>query len=49
MANGSLLEGVQASSRLMSFRSANALLCIPQGTGNLEEGTLVDAYVIGHL
>lgn len=41
--------GVQASSRLLSFRSANALLVIPQGEGRLEEGATVDAYVIGDL
>jgi len=39
--------GIQVSSRLLSFRSANTLLILPQGEGSLEAGTIVDAYLIG--
>lgn len=39
--------GSQASSRLLSMRSANALLELPQGEGILEAGTTVSALLIG--
>ena len=39
--------GSQASSRLLSMRSANALLELPQAEGMLAAGTLVTALVIG--
>ncbi|MCB9137370.1 MAG: molybdopterin molybdenumtransferase MoeA [Caldilineaceae bacterium] len=39
--------GSQASSRLLSMRSANALLELPQGQGELASGAVVDAFVIG--
>jgi gephyrin len=39
--------GNQASSRLLSMRSANALLELPQGEGVLETGTSVSALLIG--
>ncbi len=38
--------GSQLSSRLMSLVGANALLCIPQGVGNLPEGVQVRAILI---
>jgi gephyrin len=41
--------GNQASSRLMSMRSANALLELPAGSGVLPPGTSVDALLIGDL
>eukprot|EP00638_Chattonella_subsalsa_P007564 CAMPEP_0117748530 /NCGR_PEP_ID=MMETSP0947-20121206/9190_1 /TAXON_ID=44440 /ORGANISM="Chattonella subsalsa, Strain CCMP2191" /LENGTH=667 /DNA_ID=CAMNT_0005566249 /DNA_START=111 /DNA_END=2114 /DNA_ORIENTATION=+ len=41
--------GSQLSSRLLSMKSANALLCIPQGTGILGPGTHVAALMIGDL
>jgi len=41
--------GGQQSSRLLSFRSANALLLIPQKDGFLEPRAILDAYVIGAL
>jgi gephyrin len=39
--------GNQASSRLLSMRSANALLELPQGEGVLEAGATVTALLIG--
>ena len=39
--------GNQASSRLLSMRSANALLELPQGEGMLEAGATVTALLIG--
>ena len=41
--------GNQASSRLLSMRSANVLLELPQGQGVLPAGALVDALLIGEL
>jgi len=41
--------GIQASSRLLSMKSANTLLLLPQQNGSLPVGTLVVAYVIGPL
>ncbi len=38
--------GPQLSSRLMSLVGANALLCIPQGVGNLPEGARVRAIML---
>ena len=41
--------GGQISSRLLSLRSANLLLEIPQAEGVLPAGTLVSALVLGDL
>jgi gephyrin len=41
--------GSQASSRLLSMRTANVLLALPQGEGTLARGAKVDALVIGEL
>ena len=41
--------GIQASSRLLSMRSANVLLELPQAEGTLPEGAVVPALVIGDL
>jgi gephyrin len=41
--------GSQASSRLLSMRSANALLELPQAAGRLEAGAIVTALLIGSL
>lgn len=41
--------GNQASSRLLSLRSANALLELPAGDGVLAQGSPVDALLIGDL
>lgn len=41
--------GSQASSRLLSMRSANALLELPAGAGVVEAGVVVTALVIGDL
>ena len=41
--------GNQASSRLLSMRSANALLELPAGSGVLPQGAPVDALLIGDL
>ncbi len=41
--------GSQASSRLLSMRTANALLALPQREGTLAAGELVDALLIGEL
>ena len=38
--------GNQASSRLLSMRSANALLELPQGEGSLPAGAVVSALLI---
>lgn len=40
---------MQGSSRLLSMRSANALLELPQGNGVLPAGTLVSSLIIGDL
>lgn len=39
--------GGQRSSRVGSLRAANALLCLPSGTGNLDRGGKVDALLMG--
>jgi gephyrin len=39
--------GGQRSSRIGSFKGANALLCMPQGEGNLKKGAKVDALLMG--
>lgn len=44
-----LSTGHQASSRLLSMRSANALLELPQAEGKLEAGSVVSALIIGEL
>ena len=41
--------GSQASSRLLSMTSANALLALPQRAGELAAGDIVDALLIGDL
>lgn len=41
--------GSQASSRLLSMRTANALLELPQREGELPEGSTVDALLIGEV
>jgi gephyrin len=41
--------GSQASSRLLSMRTANALLELPAGDGGLPRGAVVDALLIGDL
>jgi gephyrin len=41
--------GNQASSRLLSLRSANALLELPRGEGLLAAGSSVSALLIGDL
>lgn len=41
--------GMQASSRLLSMRSANALLELPQGDGTLETGATVTALLIDEI
>ena len=41
--------GIQASSRLLSMRTANALLALPQREGTMAAGELVDALLIGEL
>ncbi|HHY54236.1 MAG TPA: molybdopterin molybdenumtransferase MoeA [Chloroflexi bacterium] len=41
--------GNQASSRLLSMRSANALLELPQGEGILAAGSMVTALLIGEI
>ena len=40
--------GGQRSSRLLSMRSANALLLLPQGSGVVPAGSLCTALLIGH-
>jgi gephyrin len=41
--------GGQRSSRIGSFKGANALLCMPQGEGILKKGAKVDALLMGQL
>ncbi len=41
--------GGQRSSRIGSFRGANALLCMPKGQGSLKKGEKVDALLMGKL
>ena len=41
------VTGGQRSSRVGSFRSANALLVLPAGGGTLEKGTVVEALIMG--
>jgi len=41
--------GGQRSSRIGSFKGANALLCMPQGDGSLKKGSKVDALLMGNL
>ncbi|MCB9149102.1 MAG: molybdopterin molybdenumtransferase MoeA [Caldilineaceae bacterium] len=41
--------GSQSSSRLLSMRSANALLELPQRAGVLEQGSMVTALIIGDM
>jgi gephyrin len=41
--------GSQASSRLLSMRTANVLLELPQAEGTLPAGSVVSALVIGDL
>lgn len=41
--------GGQRSSRIGSFKGANALLCMPAGTGSMKKGEKVDALLMGKL
>jgi gephyrin len=41
--------GGQRSSRIGSFKGANALLCMPAGEGSVKKGYTVDALLIGKL
>ena len=41
--------GAQASHRLLSMRSANALLLVPQGEGTLPVGSVLPALLINKL
>ncbi|KAH7088911.1 gephyrin [Paraphoma chrysanthemicola] len=41
--------GGQRSSRIGSFKGANALLCMPQGEGSMKKGQKVDALLMGKL
>ncbi|KAH7395162.1 gephyrin [Phaeosphaeria sp. MPI-PUGE-AT-0046c] len=41
--------GGQRSSRIGSFKGANALLCMPQGEGNMKRGEKVEALLMGKL
>lgn len=41
--------GGQRSSRIGSFKGANALLCMPQGEGSKKKGERVDALLMGKL
>jgi gephyrin len=41
--------GNQRSSRLLSMRSANGLLFLPQGPGTVEPGTILTALLVGPL
>jgi gephyrin len=41
--------GGQRSSRIGSFKGANALLCLPAGEGVVKKGEMVDALLMGKL
>ncbi|KAK6000914.1 hypothetical protein QM012_002997 [Aureobasidium pullulans] len=41
--------GGQRSSRIGSFKGANALLCLPAGEGSIEKGEMVEALLMGKL
>jgi gephyrin len=41
--------GGQRSSRIGSFKGANALLCMPAGKGSMKKGEKVDALLMGKL
>lgn len=41
--------GMQRSSRIGSFKAANALLCLPPGKGTVEKGTKLEALLMGKL
>ena len=41
--------GGQRSSRIGSFKGANALLCMPAGSGAMKKGEVVDALLMGML
>lgn len=41
--------GMQRSSRLLSMRTANALLCLPRGEGLLPIGSVVSALLVGDI
>lgn len=41
--------GGQRSSRIASFKGANALLCMPKGDGALKKGESVDALLMGQI
>ena len=46
---GASSTGIQASSRLLSMRTANALLALPQREGVLAAGSSVEALLIGEI
>jgi len=41
--------GGQRSSRIGSFKGANALLCLPAGEGVIRKGEMVNALLMGKL
>ena len=41
--------GGQRSSRIGSFKGANALLCMPAGEGVVKKGEMVEALIMGKL
>lgn len=41
--------GGQRSSRIGSFKGANALLCLPAGEGSIEKGQKVEALLMGRI
>jgi len=41
--------GGQRSSRIGSFKGANALLCLPAGEGVVKKGEMVEALLMGKL
>lgn len=41
--------GGQRSSRIGSFKGANALLCLPAGEGVIKKGEMVEALLMGKL
>ncbi|KAF2744299.1 hypothetical protein M011DRAFT_470712 [Sporormia fimetaria CBS 119925] len=46
---GAWSTGGQRSSRIGSFKGANALLCLPAGEGSRRKGEMVDALLMGHI
>jgi gephyrin len=46
---GASSTGGQRSSRIGSFKGANALLCMPAGEGTMKKGEKIDALLMGKL